>query len=107
MGRFERSFGVSVVLLIVFLFISSQPSLARSPSFSNRIEGRVYDQNRVPVGDAFVELLNEVDSMIARTRTSTDGRFSFFGLSRGTFTVKVLPLGTNLVGQTRARLRSE
>lgn len=80
-----------------FLFISPLNSSASSAALVNRIEGQVYDPNRVPVADAFIELLNEVDTLLSRTKTNSTGRFSFIGVSSGRFRIKVLPLGKNLM----------
>ncbi len=88
----------SSLIILFFCF----PNLFFKPVKAiNRIEGQVYDQNRSPVSDVFVELLNEVDSLVARTRTNTSGRFSFLGVSAGHFTIKVLPLGKNLLEQSQ------
>ncbi len=73
----------------------------KSSNFINRIEGQVYDPNRRPVENAYIELLNDVDTMIAQTRTTPAGRFTFSGMPAGRFIIKVLPLGTNLLQQTQ------
>jgi len=88
-------------LTLMFLFVSSASIFSKSLSVINRIEGQVYDQNRVPVENANVELLNEVDSLLSRTRTNSAGRFSFLGVSGGRFRIRVLPLGKNLIEQTQ------
>ncbi|MBS1790526.1 MAG: tetratricopeptide repeat protein [Acidobacteria bacterium] len=67
----------------------------------NRIEGVVYDPHRMPVEKVYVELLNDVESVIGRTRTNAVGRFSFLGMPPGRFIIKVLPLGTNMMEQTQ------
>lgn len=73
----------------------------KTSNLANRIEGQVYDPDRRPVENAYVELLNEVDSVIQRTKTNSSGRFTFLGLSQGRFTVRVLPFGKNLKAQTQ------
>lgn len=88
-------------LSLITLFFCSLNVFSKSPVAINRIEGQVYDQSRAPVSDVYVELLNEVDSLIGRTRTNTLGRFSFLGVPAGHFTVKVLPLGKNLLEQSQ------
>lgn len=88
-------------LSLIFSFVCLPNVYSKPLRLINRIEGQVYDQNRVPVSDAFVELLNEVDSLVARTKTNTSGRFSFLGVSSGHFTIKVLPLGKDLLEQTQ------
>jgi tetratricopeptide (TPR) repeat protein len=49
----------------------------------------------------YVELLNDTDSVISRTRTNAVGRFSFVGMPPGRFIVKVLPLRTNYLEQAQ------
>ncbi|MBC7901332.1 MAG: tetratricopeptide repeat protein [Saprospiraceae bacterium] len=48
-----------------------------------------------------MELRNEFNSVLNRTRTDGSGRFSFLGLSSGRFSIKVLPLGTDFEEQTQ------
>lgn len=86
---------------LVFLFISPPDFFSKSLNLINRIEGQVYDQNRMPVPDANVELMNDVDSLLSTTKTNASGRFSFFGVSDGHFRIKVLALKTNLMEQTQ------
>lgn len=93
-----------VKLLWVSLLAFGVDASELSPKYSplvNRIEGVVYDPNRMPVEHAYVELLNDVDSVLSRTRTNAVGRFSFLGMPPGRFNIKVLPLGTNLMEQTQ------
>src|SRR5262245_58687270 len=66
----------------------------------NRIEGQVYDPNHRPVQNLYVELLNEVDSVIQRTKTDVSGRFTFTGVPAGRLTVRVVTFGTNFLEQT-------
>lgn len=91
--------GLCFSLLVLFgnpLGVSSNCS-----SLINRIEGHVYDPNHRPVENVYVELLNEIDSVIQQTKTNSAGRFTFSGISSGRFAVKVLPFGTNLMEQTK------
>lgn len=67
----------------------------------NRIEGMVYDPNRVPINDIRVELFNDVGSILGGTKTSSGGRFTFWGISRGRFTVRVVPAGRNFLEETK------
>ena len=80
--------------------ISSTFNLVKQ-SRNNSIGGHVFDPQRRPVGQIYVELQNEVYSTIARTKTDGSGRFLFSGLSAGRFSVRVLPYGTNLEEQTQ------
>ncbi len=63
------------------------------------ISGFVFDPDRRPVPEVYVELTNEVNSIIGRVRTDGSGRYFFSGLSSGRFTVRVLTTGTNYEGQ--------
>ena len=90
------------LLLLTAILIASSFSFALNPSLLiNRIEGRVYDENRNPVPDADVELYNEVDSFLAHTKTTTVGRFSFAGVPSGVYRIRVIALRTNLLEQTQ------
>jgi len=88
-------------LWLAFLFVSPSNAYSKTSLFLNRIEGQVYDENRVPLPDINVELLNEVNSLLSRTKTNSAGRFTFVGVSSGHFQVKVLPLNRNLIGETQ------
>lgn len=67
----------------------------------NAISGHVFDTGRRPVEGVYVELLDEVDTVLRRVRTDASGRYAFSNLSDGNFQVRVLTHGTNLIGQTR------
>lgn len=66
----------------------------------NSIGGHVYDPSHRPVAQVRVELLDEVDSVLATTRTDGTGHYVFRSLSAGTFQVRVLTDGTNYASQT-------
>ena len=67
----------------------------------NSISGHVSDNQRTPIRDLRVELLNEVDTVIQTTKTDASGLFVFRKLSDGTFQVKVHASGTSYVSQTK------
>ena len=89
------------VLLVVLLLNSLPDSVAAASSLVNRIEGQVYDPNHRPVQNLYIELLNETDSVVQRTKTDTSGRFTFRGVPPGRLTVRVLTFGTNFLEQTQ------
>lgn len=91
---------------LVFIFIiyavggaHAQPRAARP---NNSISGFVFDAvSRNPVADVYVELQNDLYSTLRRVKTDGTGRFSFNGLSAGTFVVKVSPFGTNYLEESQ------
>jgi len=90
--------------LCLALFVLSAVPWSAYPKNSNlvnRIEGQVYDPSRRPVQNLYVELLNEVDSVIQRTKTNASGRFSFVGVPPGHLRVRVVTFGTNFLEQTQ------
>ncbi len=89
---------ISRLAIVVGVLLAIQPIAA---AMENRIEGQVLDQDRQPVFNAFVELHNEVNAMMGRSRTSSQGRFSFSGMDPGHYSIKVLPLNTNLMSETK------
>lgn len=87
----------SVVILVtisLFLFLNIQ---AQS---NNMISGHIFNKDRLPQADVYVELLNEMNGIIGRMRTNSGGLYLFRGLSAGTFTIRVLTYGTDLEEQS-------
>jgi tetratricopeptide (TPR) repeat protein len=70
----------------------------------NAINGTVTDTSNRPLNRIRVELLDEVEMVITQTYTDTTGRFSFRGLSSGTFIVKAHTDGTHLEQSARVNL---
>lgn len=87
-----------VLLFLVCCVTSAQPSPA---AFINRIEGQVYGPDRRPVENARVELLNEVESSVASSKTDSSGRFTFVGMVSGRYNVHVMAFATNYAEQTQ------
>jgi tetratricopeptide (TPR) repeat protein len=79
---------------VLFFLIIGGVTLAQAQN--NSINGHVYDaQNRAPVGNLYVELLDSLGISLARGRVDSTGRFFFGGLRSGTYNVKVVTAGTN------------
>lgn len=97
--NFRRLIMPAISLLVILPFANS----AAGQFSQNRssITGFVFDTSRRPVSQVPVELMNEVNSVISRTRTDTSGRYFFQALSQGRFAIRVLPLGTDLIEQTQ------
>lgn len=68
---------------------------------NSRITGQVFGANRRPLSDVYVELRNEVEAVLQRTRTNGSGSFTFQGLTAGRFSVRVRPFGTDYEEQTQ------
>ncbi len=82
---------VPAFLLVVFV-----PQL-----FASTIIGTIYDQNRNPLSEVNVELLNDYYQVINRTITEGTGKYEFGNLNDGRYTVKVLPFKHDLLEQTQ------
>jgi tetratricopeptide (TPR) repeat protein len=92
-------YGTSLVVLLCAAFISfSMPAAAQNRS---TISGYVFGPGRIPVAQVPIELRNDYNSVIARTRTTGSGQFAFYRVPSGRLTVTVLPLGTNLEEQSQ------
>ncbi len=80
---------------------STKASMTVRSQGGNSISGNVFGEARHPVQDTYVELLDEVYTAVARTRTTSTGFYSFSNLTQGTFKVRVLPYGTDYAEQTQ------
>ena len=96
-----------LLLLGVFITIFGPATEVTEPShlfiqqsFLNSISGHVSD-GRSPIPNLQVELLNDMDSVIQRTKTDSSGLFAFRRLSTGIFQVRVQTFGTSYIGQTK------
>ncbi|HEV7745375.1 MAG TPA: tetratricopeptide repeat protein [Pyrinomonadaceae bacterium] len=93
-------FGLSIAL-----FVSSFGARSSSPIFVqqqfNSISGYVSDGHRNPLSDLQVELLNDADSVVQRTKTDSSGRYGFRIPTSGVFQIRVLTSGTTFIGQTQ------
>lgn len=75
-------------------------SLGSAPQSTNSITGFVRNEERAPLQNLRVELLDEVDGVVASTYTNSSGQYSFYRLSSGTFQVRVLTGGTDYQSRT-------
>src|SRR5215210_4431309 len=99
---------VFICLLITLALFPARDFLTRARSVavvsfqtnSNSISGHVSNDQRTPLPDLRVELLNEVDSVVRTVKTDGSGLFVFRKLPDGTFQVRVQTSGTNYVSQT-------
>lgn len=91
-NRLLSVFVLKGIFLLLFLSVQGQSN--------NTISGHVFNAERQPVSEIYVELLNEVNSVIVRKKTGSGGRYMFNGVSGGNFTIRVLTYGTELEEQT-------
>jgi len=84
--RFTKLMVTLSFLMITTITLSSYLFAQQGSS----INGMVFDSDKRGITDVDVELLNEYSQLISRTRT-TGGRFTFRGLSRGAYLVRVVP----------------
>ena len=89
------------ILMGVLMTLGLLPATVTPQTNSNTISGHVSNDQRMPLADLRVELLNEVDSVIRTVKTDGSGLFVFRKLSDGTFQVRVQTSGTNYVSQTK------
>jgi predicted Zn-dependent protease len=97
-----------VLLLSIFIallgpFVNADLPLKVSltPQASNSITGHVSDAHRAAIPNLQVELLDDVETVIQRTKTDGSGRFAFMRMSIGTFQIRVQTYGTSYLGQTK------
>lgn len=94
------------LLGILLTFVGSSGAAVDPSNFfvtqqATSISGHVADDRNNPIADLQVELLDEVDSVIQRTRTDNSGLYSFRRLSNGIFQIRVQTYGTTYQAQTQ------
>ena len=92
-------FAISLLLFLTSQVQTQDSSFGRGSRGS--IWGFVFDQERRPLGEIQIELMNDINSVIQRTKTDGSGRFFFRGVPQGRFVIRVLPLSTNYEEQTQ------
>lgn len=93
-----KNYRCSVLLFFIWIGLFAQTAVSQ---YRNSISGFVFDSQRNPISQVPVEVLNEVNQVLQRTRTNNVGRFFFSGLSAGKFSIRVTPYGTNFEDQTQ------
>lgn len=67
---------------------------------NNSITGFVYSDSRIPLAEATVELKDDFHRLVARAQTDGGGRYGFYRLPLGRYSVGVSVLGGNYQEQT-------
>ncbi|MCA1622261.1 MAG: tetratricopeptide repeat protein [Acidobacteria bacterium] len=96
MKKYSLFVAWGLIVFSIFAFTNQATAQNR-----NTITGFVFDSQRRSIAQVIVEVTNEVNQVLQRTRTDGSGRFFFSGLSAGKFSVRVLPYGTNFEEQTQ------
>ena len=97
----SRACFAGMALIATFYYNAQTTTAFALQQNTNTISGHVSDNQRNPVSNVRVELLNEVDSVIQTVKTDGSGLFIFRKLSDGSFQVRVQTSGTNYVSQTK------
>lgn len=99
---------VAIFLSVLVLWTVSNLTTTATPIKSgnlvsiqstNGINGVIFDEKRQPIPNMWVELMDEVNTVLTRVRTDAVGRFMFYRLSNGTFQIKVVTFGTKYISQ--------
>ncbi len=88
--------------LAIFVFVLLQVSQPGFAQGGNSISGHVFGLDRLPLSDLHVELLDDLSRTVNRGRTNASGRYFFYGLPSGRFSVRVLPYGTDYEEQEQS-----
>ncbi len=91
MKNLHRAASLSLALACVMLIGTA---VVHGQAGRSSISGFVFGEDRRPISDVWVELLNEYGMSITRVRTDGSGRYYFGGLGQGRFGVRVRPFGT-------------
>lgn len=84
--------GLAFVILLPSL---SGKALSAHAQVGNSIDGYVIGANRQPVADLNVELLDNFGRTFGRSRTDARGYYSFSGMPRGPYRIRVYTFGTD------------
>lgn len=99
-NSFLKLYGLIVFAgLTVFMpFLSSKTSGVNAQdgnNVNNRISGYVFGFQRTPLDRVDVELLDDLNRTVNRTRTNGSGLYVFFGMTQGRYIVRVLPFSSD------------
>lgn len=98
----SNTFARMIRLAGLLLFFAIAPFVDANSAASaqgNTVSGFVWAPGRVPVPDVNVELQNDLDVTIQRTRTSSSGNYRFVNVPSGRLRVRVLPSGLDFEQQ--------
>lgn len=90
---------LTLYAIILFAGLSLLSSGANAQAGGNSITGFVFGNERQPIYDANVELLDDLGRLVQRQRTDSSGRYYFFGMPAGRYSVRVMPYETDYMEQ--------
>lgn len=93
--------GIYVALLAPSIESRIPPNSYVVAAQATSISGHVADTSGNALADLQIELMNDVESVIQRTKTDSAGRFVFQRLSLGIFQIRVQTFGTAYISQTK------
>lgn len=101
-GKYCLSFAVLIIVFSTNFYSNKIKKNNTLPQLAllNRISGFVFDQNRNPLSDTYVELQDELYRTLVTVKTNSAGLYIFTGMSAGTFYVRAFPTGTDFIEQT-------
>ena len=88
---FRRSRLTGIVGVICLLLVFQGIAYGQT----NRISGQIFGANRRPQQEVYVELANEINTVISRVKTDAGGRYLFSGMPAGRYLVRARPFGTD------------
>lgn len=91
----------TLIILTGAFSVAANPSPIAALQQFNSISGHISDDRGNSIANLQVELLNDVDSVLQRTKTDSSGLYTFGRLTNGIFQIRVQPYETNYVGQTQ------
>lgn len=94
-----KSFFPHFFSICAFLFLTAFAGFTQAQD--NSISGFVSNTDKSFLIDINVELMDDLNRTVARTRTDGSGRYTFARLPAGIYRVKVLSSGTNFVEQVQ------
>ncbi len=90
--RYLMIFLILVVLLTANVNAVEKTLTSRKSAVSliNTISGTIFDQQRNPVVNIFVELQDDLYRSVSRVRTDGSGRYTFAGMRDGRYVIRVI-----------------
>ena len=105
MKKVPQVIGLGMVMALTMALVTGTRAFGTPNNWSvqgrSAIYGNVYGEDRRPVADVYVELLDDVNSTIRQIKTDMSGRFQFNGLVDGRYMLKVKPGNTGYLEFTQ------